>query len=110
MTTEEFEQLLAELRARELEARSAQMQAFMQAQPPDVIERFVRERSALSEQIQKLEIAQLNQISERLTLLEDDLKVGIKALKRKLQQLESAIGLINSITKIVGLVARVLAL
>lgn len=110
MTPEEFDQLLDELRARELEMRSASTQAFMTTQPSDVIARFVRERAELSEQIVKLEVAQLNQIQEKLTLLADDLKSGIKALKRKLQQLESAIGIINSITKIVGLVARVLAL
>lgn len=110
MTQEEFDQLLDELRARELEMRSAQTQTFMQTQPPETITLFVRERAELSEQIQKLEVAQLNQIMEKLTLLEDDLKSGIKALKRKLQQLETAIGIINSITKVVGLVARVLAL
>lgn len=110
MTQEEFDQLLDELRARELEMRSAQTQTFMQTQPQETVALFVRERAELSEQIQKLEVAQLNQIAEKLTLLEDDLKSGIKALKRKLQQLESAIGIINSITKIVGLVARVMAL
>lgn len=110
MTSEEFDQLLEELRARRLELRSATTQAFIQTQPPDVIALFVRERAELSEQIQKLENAQLNQILEKLTVLEADLSSGIKALKRKLQQLESAIGIINSVTKIVGLVARVLAL
>lgn len=110
MTQEEFDQLLDELRARELEMRSAKTQTFMLTQPQETVALFVRERAELSEQIQKLEVAQLNQIAEKLTLLEDDLKSGIKALKRKLQQLESAIGIINSITKIVGLVARVVAL
>ena len=110
MTQEEFTQLLEELRARERELRSAQTQEFYKTQPPDVVALFVRERSELSEKIEKLEVAQLNDILEKLTVLEDDLKSGVKALRRKLQQLESAIGIINSVTKIVGLVARVLAL
>jgi biopolymer transport protein ExbB/TolQ len=104
------DEVLAKLRALENRLRSAEVQNFMAGQPQNVKDNFVEFRIQLSQIVAQLGNAQLEDIAARLNELSPDLQAGIGSLENALSRLDDAIAIINTISSLVGLVGRVIAL
>jgi molecular chaperone GrpE (heat shock protein) len=103
------ETLLKELRAIERRLRSAEVQTFFLAKTQATRDRFASLRNELSRQIAKLSNAQLEDIATKLDELSDDLEAGVESLTNTLDRLEKTVTILNGISKVLGLVGRVIA-
>jgi hypothetical protein len=104
------DELLSSLRDFDTALNSAEVQTFFAAQDPQVKSQFVALRLKVSERVAQLGNAQLQSISQSLDQLSGDLSAGISNAQAELDHLDRAIGIINTISSVVGLVGRVLAI
>ena len=107
MTSDE---LLNHLRDIDLRLYSARVQLFLHSLPLDVQKRLVSYREEISLLEGKLSNAQLAVIAGKLEELSEDLKAGISNLQREIDKLNNAIAIIDTISSVLGLVARVVSL
>ncbi len=103
------EELLAHLRAIELQLRSAEVQLFFRDKSEEEREQLVTLRNEISQQISQLANAQFQHVADKLNELSPDLNDGINNLQGELNTLEDAIAILNTISNILGLVGRVIA-
>jgi len=103
------EELLAHLRAIELQLRSAEVQIFFQHQSQADRDQLVLMRNEISQQISQLANAQFQHLANKLDDLSADLNAGINNLQDELNSLDSVISVLNTISNVLGLVGRVIA-
>jgi biopolymer transport protein ExbB/TolQ len=104
------DELLSQLRSLEVRLRSAEVQDFFSTQDQKVRDNFVDLRLQLSQRIDQLANAQLQDIADRLDQLSPDLEAGIQSVQQTLDRLDKAIAIINTISSVLGLVGRVVAI
>jgi hypothetical protein len=105
------DELLVELRRVELKLHSVEVQQhFMADQDPEVRKRFVEERIELSRMVGVLTHEKLASIQQQLTQLDAQLRDGIKDMDGALESVQNTVAFLNALGKILGLVARVLAI
>lgn len=103
-------ELLVELRIVETKLRSAEVQTFYRNQPQGTRDRFVWLRNEISLAINRLSNTEIAEIAAKLNELSDDLEVGTTDLKKKIEDMDDAVAILNTTATVFGLVARVLAL
>jgi biopolymer transport protein ExbB/TolQ len=103
------DELLTKLRDIDSSLHSAEVQTFFAAQNQQVKDQFVALRLKVSQEVARLGNAQLQGIAQELENLSADLKSGIDALQAQLDRLDQAIGILNTVSSVLGLVGRVLA-
>ena len=105
------DELLVELRRLELELHSTEVQQHFMSEPDaERRKRFVEERIELSRMVGVLTHEKLSSIQQQLTQLDPQLRAGIKEMDAARQSLEDTVAFLNSLGKILGVVARVLAI
>src|SRR5262245_65049709 len=102
-------ELLKELRALEQRLRSNDVQEFFKTKTQPTKDRFVKMRNELSQQISQLGNAELEDISEKLDDLSDEIEEGISSIGDRLDELATTVSVLNGISTVLGLVGRVIA-
>jgi hypothetical protein len=103
-------ELLTSLRNIETKLRSAEVQAFFGNQTQTIRDRFISFRQEVSFLVGKLTNAQLAAIAAKLNELSDDLNTGISDLQGKIDALNNAVAILNTLGTLLGLAARIAAL
>ena len=102
---------LDELRALERELYSSKVQLFWEQNGTDAEkEEFIRERDDIVLSRIKLENTILENIAGRLKELEGGLNDGINNLKQEISDLNNTVNFLNTISRVTGILARVLLL
>ncbi len=105
-----IDELLDELHSIETNLRSPEVQLFIREQNEKTKKRFVTQLNMLSTMINRLENDQLKVIAGKLDELKNDLKTGIKNIKDRIEDLNDAIAVINTISKFLGIAEKVVTL
>ncbi len=105
-----LQELLNSLRELQTLLFSPSVQAFFESQPAEERKKFVAFRQEISLLVGKLTNAQLSQIADQLDLLSTDLQAGLKKMKNDLAQLSNAVSILNTLSSVLGLVARIAVL
>jgi uncharacterized phage infection (PIP) family protein YhgE len=105
-----IEELLDELHSIESALRTPEVQLFVREQDEKTRKRFVTQLNKISTLINRLENDQLKEVAGKLDELNDDLTAGIENIKKRIKELNDAIAVINTISKFLGVAAKVVAL
>lgn len=107
MNPDEF---LDTLRALRSNLFSARIQShFLAEQDPEIRQQFVSLRQEVAVLVDRLEIGQLQAIANKLDELNDDFKLGITNLQNKLDALDRTVSILNTLSTVLGVVARIAA-
>ncbi|GAB1538110.1 hypothetical protein NUACC21_07680 [Scytonema sp. NUACC21] len=101
---------LAQLKKLEREINSSTVQLFWEDKKrnPEKVKKFFIERRAIVASRAKLENAILARIARSLSELEDDLKEGCKNLQTQIDKLDNEIAFLNVISRVSGILAKIL--
>ncbi|MDD5541651.1 MAG: hypothetical protein PHX83_00585 [Acidobacteriia bacterium] len=100
-------ELLSSLRNLQTQLFSVSVQNLFENQDAETRKRFVAFRQEVSLLVGKLTNAELDHIAHELDLLSSDLKAGIQNLDQSLNELQSALSILNFLGNVLGLVSRV---
>lgn len=104
------EEFLTTLRSLRSKLFSAQVQNhFLAETDQEIRERFVSLRQEVTILVDRLEIGQLHAIANKLDELADDFEAGISNLQGKLDKLDKAIAILDTLSTVLGVTARIVA-
>ena len=103
------EEVLQTLRRLETTLADPALENRVLQQDEETRRKFVAARQNVTILKGKLENAQLAEIAERLDRLGPELSAGIDQLEAALSRVESAVAVVNTISSVLGIVARIAA-
>lgn len=103
-------ELLFQLRSLELRLLDPKVDEFIKKQDETARSRFVALTFDLRIVIMKLTTAALNDIANRLDDLSDEIEAGIASLQKEIDDMKKAVAIINTLSNVVGLAARIVGL
>jgi len=104
------DELVTALQNVETSLRSAEVQTFFQTRPTPERDRLVSFRQKLAVLIGTLRNAELAKIAQKLNELSDALEAAIGDVEGRLDALNDAVAILNTLSDLLGLTARVAAL